>query len=97
MEDIRRYAANQDMQDRGRLLYQASFQLMKFTEELMNDAAKLAMLLETLRVLRNASGPGTSSAEEEIMKRLEHIISSCVNWLMDEGMTLTRILHPFAR
>lgn len=87
MADIRRYASDPTLPDRDMLLIQSGMHVSQFIEELMNDAAQTALLLETLRVLRESTGPGTSSAEEEIMRQLHSVALSCIHWLEDDGMT----------
>ncbi len=85
MADIRRYVADPMLPDRDILLIQSGMYVSQFIEELMNDAAQTTLLLKTLRVLRESTGPGTSSAEAEIMRKLHTVASSCVNWLANEG------------
>jgi hypothetical protein len=54
----------------------------------MHDASKTTLLLETLRVLRAAAGPGKSTAEEKLLSHLQRVAWNCVQCLEAEGLPL---------
>jgi hypothetical protein len=87
LADIREYAGDETLPDRDILLIQAAGQVWRFIEKPMNDATVMESLLATIRVLRESSGPGKCSAEEELMKRLHSVAWECVGWLRKSGMT----------
>lgn len=88
LADIEAYAADTDLADRDILLIQAAGQLCRFRKELTLDPAKMLAVLRTLRVLRDASGAGKCSAEEEIMKHLIMVAWEDVGLLQRSGVTL---------
>jgi hypothetical protein len=87
LADIEAYAAEPALADRDVLLIHAAGQLWRFREELTREPAKMQAVLQTLRVLRDASGAGKCSAEEEIMKHLVAVACECVGWLQRGRVT----------
>ena len=87
MADIRKYAADETLADRDILLGRAANQVSRYIQELMNDASKMKLLLETLLVLRESTGPGKCRAEEEILKILQRVAWECAGCLEEAGMT----------
>ena len=87
MADIRKYAADPTLADRDILLPQSAYQVSQFFDEVAGDAAKMTLLLDTLRVLRQSAGPGKCSAEEEMLKQLHRVAWGCVGCLQEAGMT----------
>ncbi|MFZ4396157.1 MAG: hypothetical protein ACOYOU_11090 [Kiritimatiellia bacterium] len=89
MADIQRYAVSDpNLPNREILLGQVGWQVSRFIQDLMHDASKTALLLETLRVLRAAAGPGKSTAEEKLLSHLQRVAWNCVQCLEAEGVTL---------
>ena len=87
LTDIRSYAADPTLADREILLRQSAWQVSQFFDELSGDAAKMTLLLDTLRVLRESAGPGKCSAEEEMLKQLHRVAWECMGCLQEAGMT----------
>jgi len=75
--DLRRVLAAPDMDDRDRVLHHATWNLYSFMEEVARDVLKARTLIDVMRAAREASGPGRDGAEEELMKRLDHVVRNC--------------------
>ena len=87
LADIEAYAAAPALGDRDILLIHAAGQLWRVREDLTREPVKMQAVLRTLRVLRDASGAGKCSAEEEIMKHLIMVACECVGWLQRGRVT----------
>ncbi len=87
MADIVNYAAKPDIPNRDILLIRAAGTVCTFVKELMNSPSDVKSLVATIRVLRESSGPGKCSAEEELMNQLRRIGWECVGWLQESGLT----------
>ncbi|MBM4143637.1 MAG: hypothetical protein FJ225_08625 [Lentisphaerae bacterium] len=75
--DLRRILAAPDMDDRDMVLHHATWNLYPFMDEVARDAQKARTLIDVTRAAREASGPGRDGAEEELMKRLDHVVHNC--------------------
>jgi hypothetical protein len=87
LADIKEYAGDETLPDRDILLPQAAGRVWHFAKELMNTPTAVESLLATIRVLRESSGSGKCSAEEELMNQLKRIGWECVGWLKESGLT----------
>lgn len=87
LADIKEYAGDVTLPDRDILLIQASGRVWHFAKALMNTPVAVESLLATIRVLRESSGPGKCSAEEELMNQLRRVGWECVGWLKESGVT----------
>jgi hypothetical protein len=77
--DLRRILAAPDMDDRDMVLHHATWNLCPFVDEVARDVQKARTLIDVARAAREASGPGRDGAEEELMKRLDHVVRNCGN------------------
>jgi len=75
--ELRRILAKPDMDDRDMKLSHAAWSLYPFMDEVAGDVQKARMLIDVARGVREASGPGRDRTEEELMKRLEHVVRNC--------------------
>ncbi len=87
LADIKEYARDETLPNRDILLPQAVGELWRFDRELTNSPATVKALLETVRVVRESSGPGKCTAEEELLNHLQRIGWNCVSWLEESGLT----------
>ena len=83
LKDFREYIVKPP-QNRWELLTHCAGQLFLFTETLMNDAARVADLLDVVRLLRESSGPGIVSTEKDTMRRLIWLTSECARCVAEE-------------
>lgn len=88
LADIKEYAGDETLPNRDILLPYAAGQVSLFLKELINSPAAVESLLATVRVLRESSGPGKCTAEEELMNKIRWIGWSCVRWLKESGLSL---------
>ena len=79
IDDVRRTLAAPDMDDREMVLHHATWNLYPFMDEVAHDVQKARALIDVARGAREASGPGRDTAEEELMKRLDHVVRNCGN------------------
>jgi hypothetical protein len=86
LADIKEYAGDETLPNRDILLPQTAGRVGHFAKELMNTPAAVESLLATTRVVRESSGPGKCSAEEELMNQLRRIGWECVGWLEESGV-----------
>jgi hypothetical protein len=75
--DLRRILVAPDMDDRDMTLHHATWNLYPFMDEVARDVQKARTLIDVARAAREAIGPGRDTAEEELMKRLDHVIRNC--------------------
>ena len=87
LADIKEYARDEALPNRDILLPRAVGGLSLFARELMKSPMAVKSLLETVRVVRESSGPGKCTAEEELMNHLQRIGWNCVGWLQESGLT----------
>ncbi len=87
LADIREYAGDETLPYRDILLPRAAGQVGQFANELMNSPAAVESLLATARALRESSGPGKCTAEEELLKQLRWIGRGCAGCLKESGLT----------
>jgi hypothetical protein len=77
--ELRRVLAAPNMDDRDMVLHHATWNLYRFMDEVALDVQKARTLIDVTRAAREASGPGRDGAEEELMKRLDHVVRNCGN------------------
>ncbi len=85
--DFRRFIADPTLDDRDALLYHCAWQVARFKPHLLEDASKMALLFDTLRLLRESTGPGINTAEKTVLESLVLLALHCVDWLEGHGVT----------
>jgi hypothetical protein len=87
MADIRKYAADPTLANRDILLGRSANDVSRYSNELITDAPAMTLLLETVLLLRESTGPSKCRAEEEMLRVLRHVAWGCVGCLQEAGMT----------
>ena len=87
LADIREYAGDETLPNRDIVLPQAAGWLWHFAKELIHSPTAVKALLATVCVVRDSSGPGKCSAEEELMNQLQRMGWQCVGCLKESGLT----------
>ena len=87
LADIKEYAGDETLPNRDILLPRAAGGLWRFARELMMSPMAVKSLLETVRVVRESSGPGKCTAEEELLNHLQRIGWNCIELLKESGLT----------
>jgi hypothetical protein len=62
-------------------LFHATWELVRFEDELAGDIGRVRELIAVARDIRNATGPGRSVAEQKIMDTLKGIAWTCCSVL----------------
>jgi hypothetical protein len=81
--DIHKVLADPARKDRYRDLFRATWDLVRFEDEIAGDIGKVRELIAIARDIREATGPGRSVAEEKIMEAMGAIARTCCGVLED--------------
>jgi len=84
--DIRDALSDVARESRYGDLFHATWQLVRFEDELAGDIGKVRELIAVARAIRNATGPGRSVAEQKIMDTLKGIAWTCSGVLEQAGV-----------
>jgi hypothetical protein len=79
--DIRAALGGVARENRYGDLFHATWELVRFEDELVRDIGKVRELIAVARDIRNATGPGRSVAEQKILDTLKGIAWTCCSVL----------------
>jgi hypothetical protein len=83
--DIRRHLAAPAGTDRYNNLWQTTWNLRRFDEEVVRSPEKARLLIELARVARATTGPGCAVAEEKILLFMEDVVRDCGDQFVEAG------------
>jgi len=84
--DIRDALADVARENRYGDLFHATWELVRFEDELAGDIGKVRELIAVGRAIRDATGPGRSVAEQKIIDTLKGIAWTCCSVLEEAGV-----------
>ena len=84
--DIRDALADVARENRYGDLFHATWELVRFEDELAGDIGKVRELIAVARAIRDATGPGRSVAEQKIIDTLKGIAWTCCSVLEEAGV-----------
>ena len=84
--DIRDALADVARENRYGDLFRATWELVRFEDELAGDIGKVRELIAVGRAIRDATGPGRSVAEQKIIDTLKGIAWTCYSVLEAAGV-----------
>lgn len=84
--DIREALADVARENRSGDLFHATWEWVRFDDELAGDIGKVRELIAVARAIRDATGPGRSVAEQKIRDTLKGIAWTCCSVLEEAGV-----------